>query len=308
MVCQIKSTDCCFFAYLKGLSQMENNKTNTKTALLNTEETYINLQPFATIEQLNENTKEIRSQFADQMTPSTYAVLDVLHRYASKYYGVSYRSKAKIAIELGVSRRTVIRACNTLEAMGVIEQYELMRHNGDCRQSSNAIVFVKVYAPIAEVVVQAEVTPECHGKDAPTNALKSKSINTYVTQAEVIHSHKSAVTEVPRPEDKSHLHASLPDGWYEQAVAYATDYNDLYRITGELYKAKKNVDILIESYAEEFGEVLRTAWVRLKHGRINPSSWYAYLYTAFKKTAVALSCKERHAPMQRKIEEMMLRP
>ena len=81
------------------------------SALLNTDETYRDLQPFFSIGELNANTAEIRLQFGAQFTQSTRNVLDVIHRYASKYYGVSYRSKSKIAAELGVTRRTVIRAC-----------------------------------------------------------------------------------------------------------------------------------------------------------------------------------------------------
>ena len=275
---------------------MTNATTNASTnTLLNTEETYRSLQPFATIEELNANTTEIRAQFADQMTPSTYAVLDVLHRYASKYYGVSYRSKSKIALELGITRRTVIRACNVLEALGVIEQYELKRHNGDRRRSSNAIVFIPMNKP--------EVTTECHDKDAPAYAPKPSTSNTYDTCACVVKDDSNVVKEERKevPADTSRdttgvtkelLKDSLPDGWYDQAFAYATDYNDLYRITGELFKAKVNTEIRIETHVEAFGAVLRSSYAKLKNGRINPDKWYAYLFSAFRRLSHKLERAE----------------
>ncbi|MFD1205696.1 helix-turn-helix domain-containing protein, partial [Sporosarcina contaminans] len=101
------------------------------STLLNTETTYMSLQPFSSVDELNANTVAIREQFADQLTPSTREVLDVLHRYSCKFPGVCYLSKNKIAEMVGVSRRTVIRACKQLEDLGVIVQHELKRHNGD---------------------------------------------------------------------------------------------------------------------------------------------------------------------------------
>lgn len=271
--------------------------------LLNTPETYSALQPFNTIEELNANTREIRARFADQLTPSTYAVLDVLHRYASKYYGVSYRSKAKIAVELGISRKTVTRACNTLESLGIIEQYALRRHNGDRRRASNAIVFIAMEEPTN----LADVPTACPGIDAPTNAIKRPS-TTYVTDAPIKKNDRNVVKEAKPSEvvdTKALLKDSLPAGWYEEAVAYATDYNDLYRITGELFKAKVNTNIRIETHVEEFGAVLRGAWAKLKNGRINPSKWYAYLFAAFKRKAHAIERAESVNPILNDIAAMI---
>lgn len=274
----------------------------TTIALLNTEDTYKQLQPFSTIEELNANTTEIRAQYADQMTPSTYAVLDVLHRYASKYYGVSYRSKAKIAISLGITRRTVIRACNALEALGVIKQYELKRHNGDKRRSSNAIVFVPLLP---------NDTSECHVKDAPNNS-PSNSSTTYATDAAINLATKNVVKGIKNASEKTDketdnrvlLKESLPSGWYEQVFAYTSDYDDMYRITGELFKAKVNTNIRIETHVEAFGAVLRSAYGKLKNGRINPSKWYAYIFHAFRRKAHALERAETTNPIMHGIASL----
>jgi len=269
------------------------------STLLNTIDTYTSLQPFVHIDELNKNTIAVRELYADQLTPSTKEVLDVLHRYSCKYPGVSYLSKKKIAEMVGVSRMTVIRACNTLESLGIIVQHELNRHNGDKRQSSNAIVFV--------AVVKADdnniVTPECCTKEALSNTHLNSS-TTYVTDAPVKIDSENVVKEMPKTDNKELLKDSLPDGWYEQAFAYTSDYNDLYRITGELFKAKVNTSIRIETHVEAFGAVLRSAYVRLKNGRINPDKWYAYLFHAFRRKSQSLERAESVNPMLNEIAAM----
>ena len=264
------------------------------STLLNTVETYQTLQPFKDVEQLNKNTVEIREQYADQLTPSTKEVLDVLHRYSCKYPGVSYLSKNKIAEMTGITRRTVIRACNTLESLGIIKQHELKRRNGDKRQSSNAIVFVKQ--------VRQQCHTICHTKEALSNTHLNSS-TTYVTDAPVKTATKEVVKE-NKTDNKELLKDSLPDGWYEQAFAYTSNYNDLYRITGELFKAKVNTSIRIETHVEAFGAVLRSAYGRLKNGRINPAKWYAYLFSAFRRKAHALERSETINPMLSEIAAM----
>ena len=233
------------------------------STLLNTESTYTSLQPFSSVEDLNANTINLREQYSNQLTPSTKEVLDVLHRYSCKYPGVCFLSKNKIAEMVGVTRRTVIRSCNQLESLGIINQHELKRHNGDKRQSSNAIVFI--------AVEKEDVTPECHTVEALSNTHLNSS-TTYVTDAPVKTATKEVVKE-NKTDNKELLKDSLPDGWYEQSFAYTSDYNDMYRITGELFKAKVNTSIRIETHVEEFGAVLRSAYNRLKNGRINPTKW-----------------------------------
>jgi len=268
------------------------------STLFNTIDTYTSLQPFSSVDELNANTINIREQYSDQLTPSTKEVLDVLHRYSCKYPGVCYLSKNKIANMIGVTRRTVVRACNLLESLGIIKQHELNRHNGDKRQSSNAIVFETVES----AADKQDVTPECHTKEALSNTHLNSS-TTYVTDAPVKKESRNVVKE-NKTDNKELLKESLPDGWYEQAFAYTSDYNDLYRITGELFKAKHKTSIRIETHVEAFGAVLRGAYVRLKNGRINPTKWYAYLFHAFRRKAHALERAETVNPMLSEIAAM----
>lgn len=164
------------------------------TTLLNTPETYSKLQPFQTLKELNSNTELIRERYAKSLTRSAYRVLDILHRYSCKYFGVSYRSKSKIAAELGISRKTVIRACNKLESLGIIQQHELKRHNGDKRRSSNAIVFIPI-EPI-KPMKNENVPTECPNKETPLDSNYKNPLfhNTYASQPSLYSRFKSILS------------------------------------------------------------------------------------------------------------------
>src|SRR5690606_39998209 len=88
-------------------------------------ETFKNLSTFTNVKELNKAVRYYKEKFADQFTKSTIAVLDLLHKYSAKYTGVSFQTKNNIAKTLGVSRKTVQRACNVLESLGIIKQDEI---------------------------------------------------------------------------------------------------------------------------------------------------------------------------------------
>lgn len=254
--------------------------------LLNTESTYKMLAPFTSIEQLNANTKAIRQQFGKQLTRATREVLDVLHRYASKYYGLCYLSKSKIADMLGISRRTVIRACDLLESLGVIVQYELMRHNGDKRQSSNAIVFLsqiaarEAFGQVGDVVSDnMHVTPECHAIDALSDTPQKDLNNTYDTGERAALIKNGLVSKLPKT--------------LKYALAPFFDAEELYEMVGVVYKAKASVDrdIQIEDHEDTFRETILSVVNAFKRGKTK--SFPAVLYRAIQATTQSISLKNR---------------
>ena len=162
--------------------------------LINTESTRSYYAPFKTIEQLNANTAAIREQHSEFMTPSEKAVLDVIHRFASKHYGVCYLAKETIGKMVDLSRRQIIRICNKFEALGFFVQYETDRRAGG-GQTSNTIVFLtQLAAKDAFVTVDEQMadnmqkegdvtpagTPDVTGLDAPKEAPQdSKELREY---------------------------------------------------------------------------------------------------------------------------------
>ncbi|MFY4685281.1 helix-turn-helix domain-containing protein [Bacillus anthracis] len=142
-------------------------------------ETYENLATFKTIDELNNTVRAYKEKFADQLNKTQLAVLNKLHNYSSKFFGVSFRTKKNIAEDLNISRRTVIRVCLHLESLGIIKQLE-MKRNSDMRQTSNAIVIQPIIVE-EQVVTQAPIKNDekCHTNKTKPVSLKQniKDIN-----------------------------------------------------------------------------------------------------------------------------------
>lgn len=145
--------------------------------ILANDATYRKLSTFQSVDELNESIKAHKS--AHDLTDTERAVLDLISQYACKYPGVCYLSKNKIGDAVSRVRRTVIRVCQRLEALGIIKQYETKRDGGDWRQSSNVIVVM----PVEQVVEQSvrntdsaqpnEVTPDMSRHKAPSKKLNN---------------------------------------------------------------------------------------------------------------------------------------
>ncbi|WP_420973724.1 helix-turn-helix domain-containing protein [Bacillus thuringiensis] len=142
-------------------------------------DTYENLATFKTVDELNKTVRAYKEKFVDQLNKTQLAVLNKLHNYSSKFFGVSFRTKKHIAEDLNISRRTVIRVCLHLESLGIIKQLE-MKRKSDMRQTSNAIVIQPMIVE-EQLVTQAPIKNEekCHTNKTTTKTLKQniKDIN-----------------------------------------------------------------------------------------------------------------------------------
>ncbi|MFC0235515.1 helix-turn-helix domain-containing protein [Fictibacillus phosphorivorans] len=159
-----------------------------KILIIASEETFNNLKSFNDIAELNESVRKHKEQNA--LNKSAKAVLDLLHRYSAKHTGVSFLSKNTIATILRCSKRTVIRACQLLEALGIIKQLP-MKRKSDMLQTSNAIVIqpvCKVHDELHnETMVQDEpefvtqvgndISPKMSPQENHSSSLKPNIIN-----------------------------------------------------------------------------------------------------------------------------------
>lgn len=269
--------------------------------LINTDAQRAAIAPFETIEQLNANTTAIREQWSEFMTSTEKAVLDVIHRYASKFYGVCYLSKSSIAEMVGISRRQVIRICNRFEERAMIVQYGTDRKAGG-GQTSNTIVFLtQINARAAFVdseitsVGTADVTPDVTGLDALEEApkeLKDLKI-TRDTEAGAC-ANDLAVKQIQKPLLKDGLVAKLPTV-LRHALAPFFDADELYEMAGIVFKAKASVDksIELESHEAEYREAILSVANAYKRGQVR--SFGGVLYRAIERVTDAIKHRERQA-------------
>ncbi|USK70185.1 helix-turn-helix domain-containing protein [Peribacillus asahii] len=145
--------------------------------IIATAKSFANLATFKTMNQLNEAVRHYKRLFADELNKTELAVLDLLAQYSCKYPGVSFLRKTKLGELIGKSRRTMIRVCKRLEALGIIRQYE-MKRTSDMQQTANAIV---IQAPVTQEQAES-VTP----KNSDSLKLENiKDINTYRAESSV---------------------------------------------------------------------------------------------------------------------------
>lgn len=239
-----------------------------------TQETLTKLQTFESVEQMNEAIKAYKNEY--ELTEADRNILDSISRYACKYKGVCYLSKQKIAEEAGyTSRRTAIRACNRMEALGILKQYETRRIKGDKRRSTNVIVINNVLvtenqiedvSPGKHNEVQ-HVTATSHGIEASSKA--NNSSNTYDT----------------KPDKERIIHESIRNNTPAEIVDLLSPFfygSELYKYVGIVFKAKyrPHAKVRIEAHLEAFRACIFDVIRRFKAGYIR--SLDAYLFASIR--------------------------
>lgn len=257
--------------------------------LINTDTQRASYAPFETIDQLNANTIAIRAQYAEFMTTTEKAVLDVLHRYATKQYGVSYLSKSSIAEKVGVTRRQVIRICNKFEAQGIIVQYATDRKRGG-GQTSNTIVFLTQVMARAAFVNEAETVADNMQEVTEVASVVTGDVTPNVTDLEAPKDAPKELKDLKITKDtkardaiKDGLVSKLPKT-LKNALAPFFDADELYEFTGVVYKAKAAIDksIRIEDHESEYYNAIVSVINAFKRGKVK--SLPAVLYHAIKTT------------------------
>lgn len=143
----------------------------TKIDIISGQETFKNLQTFQSIDQLNETVRAHKENHKDQLNKTDLALLDILQRHSSKYYGLSFLTKNNLSKMLDCSRKTIIRKCQKFEDLGIIKQYETKRKS-DMRQTSNIVVIL----PIQKENVPQE-TPKVSHQENKTFLKQIQNIN-----------------------------------------------------------------------------------------------------------------------------------
>jgi DNA-binding Lrp family transcriptional regulator len=87
-------------------------------------------QSFKNVEEMDQNVRAFLYYHKKELSKATVDVLKTLWRYSCKVPGVSYLKYNSIAEIAQISRRTVIRAINKLEEMGIIQRVTSYRPNG----------------------------------------------------------------------------------------------------------------------------------------------------------------------------------
>src|SRR5699024_7023905 len=210
---------------------------------------------------------------------------------------IGYLSKQKIAEDAGYkSRRTAIRACNRMEALGIIEQHETKRIKGDRRQSVNVIVINAVVANCNEEEGFSTNLEKCHSQvTADSHAIetpyKTNSSNTY---KETVSSDSEITTDEII---KRGLKNSIPSEIYNVLSPHFNG-QELYDIYGILLRAKAAIDrsITLEVHADKFMTVFYNVKALYKAGKVR-KSLRGLLYASWERLSAEISRQEAAVAM-----------
>lgn len=128
-----------------------------------------NHQSFGSVEDMDLSVRGFLYSFKAALSESTVKVLNFIWRHSVKVAGVSFAKYNTIAKEVGVSRRTVIRAVHKLETFGFIKKIPTVRLNG--KQGVNLLV-IQPFKSIDELI--SKVSPQADTLDVTPNKTEKK--------------------------------------------------------------------------------------------------------------------------------------
>lgn len=209
----------------------------TKIDIIASEKTYKNLQPFDSIDQLNETVRTHKENHKDQLNKTDLVLLDLLHRYSSKYYGVSFLTKNNISKLLECSRKTITRKCQKFEELGIIKQHE-MKRSSDMRQTSNLIVIL----PISKASVPQEAPKVSHQNN--NISLKQIQNNNHLN--------------IQKPSARKPYVKMVPKRLQHFQAFFGTKIKELY---GRVWLAAKRLEVKVDQHIMQ--EIAHVAFAKV---------------------------------------------
>lgn len=247
-------------------------------------ETIRKYQSFQTIEEMDQAVRGFLYKHKSELSDGTLEVLRVIWRHSVKVVGVSFAKYDYIAERVGVSRRTVIRAVNTLEEKGIVKKVATKRMNGS--QGVNLLIiqsFASVeslQAPVSPQDVTAPVTP-----NKTENKLSSLCENKNIIQKQ----EKSAQEEIEE------LPGSIPKEFVQVVKPYFKAV-EIYKLWNTVMVAYNKVKFLqeIESLVDHVIEAFKHTLFAQKLGKIH-KSFEGYFYTVLYQLFLDESRREYRA-------------
>jgi len=129
-------------------------------------------QSFKSVEEMNKHVRAFLYHNKSKLSESTVNVLKTLYTHSVKVIGVSFAKYDYIAEKANISRRTVIRAMNKLEEMGIIKRIPTSRPNG--KRGVNITVIQKIDLTSNENQSNNNMSPQLVTADVTTENKKNQ--------------------------------------------------------------------------------------------------------------------------------------
>jgi hypothetical protein len=203
---------------------------------------------------------------------SVIEVLRFFGRSSLRVLGVSFAKYQTIADNIGVSKRTVIRAVKTLGAYGIIDKMPtLKKWAGKSKKRSVNVIRIMARQNVTTDEAHEVNEDTAQAPNEPLEPSKYNHNNSYVLE--------------------TGLKNAIPTPIYD-ALSPFYEAKDIQRLTGVVFRAKSSVhkDIRLEGHSEAFRVVVLDCIRRFKQGVV--SKLDGYLYASLRKLFRRLSITE----------------
>lgn len=156
-------------------------------------------QHFSSVQQMDRSVRAFLAVHGPALSSGTVAVLRFVTAHSCKVVGVCWARVDYIARKAGVSRRTVQRALNVLEAFGIIKRVPTQKANG--QRGVNLIVIQPFYARV-DAGVDAYPKPEKARQEAKNKRsqhveTKGQAVKTKHEEKNVQETNEKATLNIP---------------------------------------------------------------------------------------------------------------
>lgn len=156
-------------------------------------------QHFSSVQQMDRSVRAFLAVHGPALSSGTVAVLRFVTAHSCKVVGVCWARVDYIAQKAGVSRRTVQRALNVLEAFGIIKRVPTQKANG--QRGVNLIVIQPFYAQV-DAGVDAYPKPEKARQEAKNKRsqqaeTKGQAVKTKHEEKNVQEKNEKATFNIP---------------------------------------------------------------------------------------------------------------
>ncbi|MGG3683937.1 helix-turn-helix domain-containing protein [Aeribacillus composti] len=253
-------------------------------------------QSFESVEEMDKNVRAFLYHFKAELSESTVNVLKTIWKHSLKVIGVSFAKYDYIAEIANISRRTVIRAMNQLEEMGIIKRIPTTRPNG--KRGINIIVIQKTDLSIpSEKTLNNNMSPQLVTADVTTENKKNQDHSVMRnTKRTNVHTESQQADNQPKELDATFVPASVSKEFVDTVKPFFNSAKHIYdlfqrvQIAYKKCKFDRPLDELIDIAVESF----KTTIFAKKMGKIK-KTFEGYFYTVLYSNFVVEKRREnRH--------------
>lgn len=239
------------------------------------------LKTFENKQQVNETVRAFLYQYKHELTPTAVNLLKIISRFAVKIPGVCWAKISTLAELVGKASRTIHRALNQLEELGIIERRKTIRKNGGYGHPVIIILPQDVTSDvISDLSHRQEPTKADTSKDEqPKNEPETKI---YKTKSLRVNKNNNDRRIDDIPLDESFVNKNIPREFVDQAKI-GFDALEIENLWKRVEIASRKTKYFLMNETEVAIEALKETIKAYKRRRIRKT-----LLGYFYKTTVAI--------------------